>query len=473
MKFFISSEISYSFTKRNLEWILLVLSSLLLGIWAVKETIALRNFLLISGTLISIYYIVNKWRHGELKDQCTIWKILPIVLIGLVFFWVISHFLFFSLDPIKQFKELTSTWLRAFMASIVGLATGLALRNHPNRLNFLWFGIFIAFLVLYYQYIPRALAQKKLLVPDYEYYLFHLKINTVLMGMILTAGIDGALLDNLRYIKDRRSNLKFWYLLYWFLGTGFVLWAFVYIVDSRNGIGVSIILYSFWFLSALVFFVRSQNKCLNLNSLLALLMAAIGLCLILYFALLQTNVNKGWDTFWEDAKLAVQIDRHENWQNPSQMGYPQHADGRVVTPNTYERIAWMTAGTRAVIDYPLGVGVLAFPFAKHPNPPPKMSIDISNQGIATHSGWVELGLAFGIPILSLIFLSLLITFIQAISNTFPAKMTVLGLIVLISSLYAVGEVAIQHGIEILFYLLTLMPALIFYDCKSSPCTNRG
>ena len=39
--------------------ILVLLSSLLLGIWAVKETIALRNILLVCGTLISIYYILH------------------------------------------------------------------------------------------------------------------------------------------------------------------------------------------------------------------------------------------------------------------------------------------------------------------------------------------------------------------------------------------------------------------------------
>jgi hypothetical protein len=100
------------------------------------------------------------------------------------------------------------------MASILGLATGLALRPYPNRLNLLWLGIFVAFLVLFYQYIPRALAQKKLLVPDYDHYLFHLKINTVLMGMILIAGIDGALLDHVRAIQYRWSTMRLWYLAY-------------------------------------------------------------------------------------------------------------------------------------------------------------------------------------------------------------------------------------------------------------------
>ena len=439
----------------------MILSSTLLGIWAVKHTIALRNILLVSGTLFSIYYIAQEWWYGELKNQCNFWKVLPILLVALSYVWVTVHYLFLSVDPVKQFEELSSTWLRAFMGSIIGLATGLALRNHPNRLNLLWLGIFIVFLFLFYQYIPRALAQNKLLVPDYDHYLFHLKINTVLMGMILIAGIDGALLDHFRTIEYRWSNLRLWYLLYWLLGTSLVLWSFVYIVDTRNGIGLSTILYSFWFICTLVFFIRSQIRTPNLKSTLALLLAGIGLCLILYFAFLQTTVNKGWHTIFEDVKVAVQIDRYPNWQNLEKMGYPKRENGEKVTTNTYERVAWATAGARAIMAYPQGTGVLAYPFVKNPSFPSKMEVDSSSSVIATHSGWVELGLAFGIPILVLIFGALLLTFFEVARRAYPARMTVLGFIVLVASLYLVGEVAIQHGIEVLFYLLALFPALLF------------
>jgi hypothetical protein len=456
---------SHHHPRKNLEWTLVILSSILLGIWAVKGTIALRNILLVSGTLLSIYYIVQEWRYGALKEQCTFWKTLPILLIGLAFVWVITHYLFFYIDPVQQFQELKSTWLRAFMASIVGLATGLALRQYPNRLNLLWLGIFVAFLVLFYQYIPRALAQNKLLVPDYDHYLFHLKINTVLMGMILIAGIDGTLLDHMRASQYRWSNLRLCYLAYWLAGTFLALWAFVYIVDARNGIGLSTILYGFWFLCALVFFIQSQIRRLNLKSVLALVSAGIGLSLILYFAFLQTTVNKGWHTLIDDVKISVQIDRYPHWQNPAQMGYPKRDDGQVVTANTYERVAWATAGSRAILAYPQGVGVLAYPFTKHPNAPPKMAAQGEIPGIATHSGWVELGLAFGIPILGLIFSALLLIFIEAARHPYPVRMTVLGFVVLIMSLYTVGEITIQHGIEILFYLLTLLPALLVVKLK--------
>jgi hypothetical protein len=452
-------------SRKNLEWVLVILSSILLGIWAAKGTIALRNILLVIGILFSIYYIVQEWRYSDLKEQCTNWKVLPILFLALTFVWIVSHYLFFSLDPVKQFEELKSTWLRAFIASIIGFATGLALRNHPNRLSLLWFGVLIAFLVLFYQYIPRALAQNKLLVPDYDHYLFHLKINTVLMGVILIAGIDGALLDHLRASQYRWSNMRLCYFLYWLLGTSLTLWAFVYIADARNGIGLSNILYGFWFICTLIFFIQSQIRRLNFKSLLALLITGTGLCLIFYFTYLQTAVNKGWHTLIDDVKIAVQIDRYAHWQNPAQMGYPKRDDGQMVTPNTYERVAWAVAGSRAIISYPQGVGVLAYPFVKHPNALPKMVVGPNIPGIATHSGWVELGLAFGIPILVLIFGALLVTFIEAARHAYPARMTVLGFVITIFCLYIVGEVAIQHGIEILYYLVALIHALLFVKVK--------
>ncbi len=446
--------------KNFLSLSLILLSSILLGIWAVKGTIALRNILLVTGTLLSIYFMTLEFRYGKLKADLSFWKLLPLVLIACTFLWVIIHYLIFSVDSITQLDELRSTWLRALLAYIVGLGAGLALRNYPNRLNLLWLGIFIAFLVLYYQYIPKALAQNKMLIPDYDHYLFHLKINTVLMGIILVVGIDGALLDHLRAVRYRWRNIKLWYLLYWLIGTGLALWAFVYIVDARNGIGLSIILHSFWFVCAIVFFIRSQLRGPHIKSFLALFITGLGLCLIMYFGFLQMTVNKGWHTLIEDVKVAVQIDRYPNWQNPAQMGYPKREDGQVVTPNTYERVARATAGSRAILNYPQGVGALAFPFSKHPFAPTKMARSKELPGIATHSGWVELGLAFGIPILGLIFSALLLVFMEAARQDYPARMTVLGLVVLIFSLYTVGEVTIQHGIEILYYFLAFISALL-------------
>ena len=63
---------------------------------------------MISGTLLSIYYMVQEWRDGELKEQRTFWKTLPILLIGLAFLLVITHYLFFlhrSSSAVSRVKE--------------------------------------------------------------------------------------------------------------------------------------------------------------------------------------------------------------------------------------------------------------------------------------------------------------------------------------------------------------------------------
>ena len=443
----------------NLRWVLIIISSILLGIWATKGTIALRNILLVIGAILSIYYIILEFRYEKLKEDLPFWKLLPLILLTCIFIWVIIHFFLFSIDPVLQLHELQSTWLRIFLATLVGLGTGLALRNHPNRLNLLWLGVSISFLVLYYQYIPRALAQHKLLVPDYDHYLFHLKINTVQMGLILITGVYGALFDHLRTIGYRWRDLKPWYLTYSLVCSGLTLWAFVYIVNARNGIGLSMILYIFWFVCTLVF-VFSNRHSLSIKNLFIPLIAGISLCLTLYFAFLQMTVNKGWHTLLGDVKVAIQIDRFPHWQNPVEMGYPNRDDGQMVVPSTYERVAWAVAGVKATMAYPQGVGVLTFPFMKHPHAPPSIHVGDDTPRIATHSGWAELGLAFGIPILGLIFSVLLLILFEATRKVYPTRMTILGFVVLVACLYTVGEVAVQHGIEILFYLISLISALL-------------
>lgn len=66
-----------------------------------------------------------------------------------------------------------------------------------------------------------------------------------------------------------------------------------------------------------------------------------------------------------------------------------------------------------------------------------------------------------------IFTALLLVFFQAAQHAYAARMTVLGFVVLIFCLNTVGEVAIQHGIEILYYFLALLPALLFTKPRNS------
>ena len=141
---------------------LIFISSVLLGIWATKDTIALRNILLVLGTVLSLIYITLEFKQHHLASQLTLKTCVPLILIGLMFVWVVFHYFFLSRYPELQYDELKSTWLRSFLAVILGLGTGLAVRKTPKLIHLLWLGILASFLVLFNQYIPIALAKKSL-----------------------------------------------------------------------------------------------------------------------------------------------------------------------------------------------------------------------------------------------------------------------------------------------------------------------
>ncbi len=126
-----------------------------------------------------------------------------------MFVWVVFHYFFLSRYPELQFDELKSTWLRRFLAVILGLGTGLAVRKTPPLIHLLWLGILASFLVLFYQYIPIALAKKSLFAPDWysPSYIYLAKINGVLMGTILIAGLTGRLIDTARGLKAMTKAL--------------------------------------------------------------------------------------------------------------------------------------------------------------------------------------------------------------------------------------------------------------------------
>ena len=183
-------------SKDVLGYCLIILSSVLLGIWAVKGTIALRNSLLGIETILSTIYCMRFFKANKHKIPLKNWT--PLIFLGLMFCWVIFHYFFLTRFPEQQFHELTSTWLRSFLAVIVGVGTGLAIIKRPKAIQLLWIGILLSFAYLFYQYIPKAIALNTLFAPDYANYIFYGKISGVLAGTILVVGLLGTMADAIR-----------------------------------------------------------------------------------------------------------------------------------------------------------------------------------------------------------------------------------------------------------------------------------
>jgi hypothetical protein len=266
--------------------VLVLISSVLLGIWATMNTIALRNVLLWVGVLIALAYWwnwfkTNKANHTLPSLSGLYW--LAVILITLMFIWVVIHYFLFAQNPQQQFSELKSTWLRSLLAVIIGSATGLALNRNPRFMPWLWLGLLLSFVALIYQYIPKALVKQSLFVVDhFGDYIFWAKFNGVLAGTILIAGLLGLLMDSIWRNKAGGNTIPLGITadqkttvhphsavvkvrqmsgiaipIYVFVGICIVAYAFVFIFDAKAGVGMAFILITFWLGNGPLFILKN------------------------------------------------------------------------------------------------------------------------------------------------------------------------------------------------------------------------
>lgn len=437
---------------------LIFISSVLLGIWATKDTIALRNILLVLGAVISLIYITFDSRLHHLASQLTLRDCVPLILIGLMFVWVVFHYFFLSRYPELQFDELKSTWLRSFLAVILGLGTGLAISRAPKLVNLLWLGILASFLVLFYQYIPIALAKKSLFAPDYygPSYIYLAKINGVLMGTILIAGLTGTLIDTARRGNSRTILLAS---IYWFTGVFLAIYSYVYIFMARNGIGLAALLLIAWLVIGIGIYLRNRLKKLT-ATIPKYFLILIFLAIILFGWLGKEHVktHPNWLNLFQDIKVAIQVEKYQNWKSPDVLGLPKNQSGSIVDGSAYVRVAWATAGLTLLLpENPFGLGILNRPF---PTLMKQMyGIDLIVNFYSTHSAWVELGLAFGYPGMFFLLGTLVILIARSARKQFTFPATCLSISLSLLLMYTVGELSTAHAVEILFYWIAFIFAI--------------
>jgi hypothetical protein len=436
---------------------LIFISSVLLGIWATKDTIALRNILLVLGALLSLIYITLEFRLHHLASQLTLKTSVPLILIGLMFSWVVFHYFFLSRYPEQQFDELKSTWIRSFLAVILALGTGLAIERKPNLIHLLWLGILASFLVLFYQYIPIAIAKKSLFAPDYygPSYIYLAKINGVLMGTVLIAGLTGTLIDT-----ARRGNSKtiLFASIYWLVGVFLAIYSYVYILMARNGIGLATLLFIIWTTIGIAVYLRNRLKKQTIQIPKLLFLSAVAVILFFsWFAKEHLKTHPNWLNLFQDISVGIQVEKYPNWKSPM-YGLPMNQSGSVVDSSAYVRAAWATVGlTLMMPEYPMGLGILNRPF---PSLIKQMyDIELPVDLSSTHSAWIEFGLAFGYPGVLLLLSSLVILAVRSLCKQFFFSATSISISLSLLLMYTVGELSTAHAVEILFYWIAFLFAI--------------
>ena len=439
---------------------LVLLSSALLGIWATKDTIALRNILLVLGAVLGLIYITLEFRLNHLVSQLTLRTCVPLIFIGLMFVWVVFHYIFLSRYPELQFDELKSTWLRSFLAVILGLGTGLAVRKNPQLIHLLWLGILASFLVLFYQYIPIALAKKSLFAPDWygPSYIYLAKINGVLMGTILIAGLTGTLIDTARSTNAKVKTI-FLTSIYWFFGVFLVIYSYVYIFMARNGIGLAALLFIAWLIIGIAVFIRNKLKNQTVQIPKLLFVSTLAAILLFgWFGKEHLKTHPSWLNLFQDISIAIQVEKYQNWKAPHISGLPMNQSGSTVDSSVYVRVAWAAAGLNLLMpENPLGLGILNRPF---PSLFKQMyGIELPAYIPSTHSAWIEFGLAFGYPGALLLLGALVILIARSLRKRFILSATSLSISLSLLLMYTVGELSTAHAVELLFYWLALIFAI--------------
>lgn len=365
---------------------------------------------------------------------------------------------FFSVSPADQLRELLSIWLRSALGSLLGFATGLALIRRPRFILLFWLAILLSFFVLFAQYLPLAIRSQNLIVPldpdDFKRYLFIGKINPMYLGVLLISGSTGLLLDSVA--KNNKSWIKK-SAIFWIVCLLTAMYSFAFIVNTRSGIllGASPIIA--WSLFGLVLLFGKKKglsalKSYRIQKFVYILFFALGV--VGLFGYHQIQRDSGWHQLFEDIKIGYQIEKYPHWQNVGLHGFPKTESGKVVTYNTYERVAWATAGIKSVPYHPLGIGILLLPLgvaAKELFP--------GVGPLSTHSGWVDLTLAFGLPFITLMWVANASIVCLAVKQKSSFKYTIITLSIILFGLFLVGELSNGHNLEMLFYFFALMAGM--------------
>lgn len=392
----------------------------LLTIWSLPETIALRHFFLVLGFIAALLFLKPYLPNILGIAGWPLWALLSLYL------WLTLHLWLYSEQPLIQFQELRSIWLRSLAALPIGLALGILVstptttptRNTGNqeRIAFLIFLGFAATPIIFMgSYLYKSYLAQQLLPMQAALWweLPYLQKPPFVVATALLLPLCCALI-----YRSIRGNERIWWALFSVIGIGLCITS-NYLTNTKNGIAIAAITISLFGMYSIfrVIFNGARNsvpRTLIPLTLLICILAGAG-----WGVKLHTEKNPAWSQLIANIKVGVDIDHHAYWKNRNTYpAVPINDQGIAVDISTYERTAWFTAGLRLVQERPQGYGLLSHSFGWMALQRwPDFYQPIGKLRGATHSGWMDLALGIGIPGLLLILIPLAASWYRSLRIT--------------------------------------------------------
>lgn len=418
----------------------------LMTIWVLPNTIALRHAFIAIG-LISSVAVIIKTRF--FKDR-GIMEMMPLILFSLIFVWALTHYAFFSLNPDLELQELTSIWLRVFAGAIIAIGLSIVLRIHSFLRPYFFVSLFIVSWINLGAYLYLSLKGGSFILPtDFVTAFVFKKIEAAFFGVIAIA----IACANLVYLISKRLDKKNAFIIFlWFFGITTAIISSL-VANTKNGVAVALALC--FLLSLTIAFKAIFNR---KQSNVVLVIATLFIAILLFggWKAHTKFASHGWSTLWEDATISSQLDQHNYWRYNGQHwnkvvgeSFPQNSSGINVAGNTYERVAWATKGITLIKQYPFGYGSINRSYVGMLNHAQERH-ELESQ---THSGWIDFGLAFGVPGLLILFATFISIIIKGIGSDSQFGLMGAWLILGFMPFGLIAEICYKHNFEILMFYI--------------------
>ena len=355
--------------------IALSLCLVLLFVWSLPGTIALRSVLLVASAALFLAVERKEWQ----ALVSTNW--VPLLVIGMLSLWFLVQAFLISRETGWVLGELKGQWLPSLLALALGMLLAVLAQREgnpePSRLILLIALVLGVQAILVVTFWPWLRYLFRFPIPDFPLSGVKIEFTFLLNILFLVPAVD-----LFCRATGRKSLLGTHYSLT--VGLLAVVLICSYLSQGRNGM----IALGFIACGTLAIYLLDPWRRAARARILA--GTALVVSVLMAAAVFQYQAGSRWKDIREAAAIgwSVAPGRIPEYGTPS---WPKLADGRPVEHSAFTRSAYYSLGVSLIVDSPLGHG-----YGRNAFGHALKERLISASGHA-HSGWIDLGVGGGIP----------------------------------------------------------------------------